>query len=330
MRVAINGFGRIGRQVFQGLLERGIEVVGVNDITDAGTLAHLLKYDSNYGRFPGTVEVEGNALRVNGKKLLVSAEPDPARLPWKQWGVDLVVEATGRFRDRASAEKHLEAGARWVVLTAPAKEPDITVVLGANDDQLNPTRQRIISNASCTTNCLALVVRVLHERFGIAEALMNTVHAYTNDQRLLDLPHRDLRRARAAALSIIPTTTGAARSIAEIFPELKGKIDGMAFRVPVSTVSALDLVAHLRKPASVDDLREAFKEYAEGPLAGLLAVSEEPLVSVDFKKDPHSAIVDVPSLMSVGSLARVVAWYDNEWGYSMRVADLVARIAEHA
>ncbi len=322
MRVGINGFGRIGRQVFRILLDKGIEVALVNDLTDNKTLAHLLKYDSNYGRFPGEVAYDDEHIIVNGKKVKATAEPDPEKLPWGELGVDIVVEATGHFRDRKGAEKHLKAGAQKVIITAPAKEPDITVVIGVNHKELRP-EHKIISNASCTTNSLAPVMKVLEERFGVERALMTTVHSYTNDQRILDLPHKDLRRARAAAVNIIPTTTGAAVATALTLPSLKGKFDGMSLRVPTPTGSISDIVALLKREVTAEEVNAALKEAAEGELKGILEYSEEELVRTDIVMNPHSSIVDGKLTKALGPLVKVFAWYDNEWGYANRVADLV-------
>ncbi len=322
MRVGINGFGRIGRQVFRILLDKGIEVALVNDLTDNKTLAHLLKYDSNYGRFPGEVAYDDEHIIVNGKKVKATAEPDPEKLPWGELGVDIVVEATGHFRDRKGAEKHLKAGAQKVIITAPAKEPDITVVIGVNHKELKP-EHKIISNASCTTNSLAPVMKVLEERFGVERALMTTVHSYTNDQRILDLPHKDLRRARAAAVNIIPTTTGAAVATALTLPSLKGKFDGMSLRVPTPTGSISDIVALLKREVTAEEVNAALKEAAEGELKGILEYSEEELVRTDIVMNPHSSIVDGKLTKALGPLVKVFAWYDNEWGYANRVADLV-------
>ena len=326
VKVGINGFGRIGRNAFKAALEKNasFEVVAINDLTDAATLAHLLKYDSCFGKFDGEVEVKDDALVVNGKEIKVLAERDPANLPWKDLGVDVVLESTGLFTARDKASKHLDAGAKKVVISAPAKNEDITIVMGVNEDKYDPANHHVISNASCTTNCLAPFAKVLHENFGIKKGLMTTVHSYTNDQRILDLPHKDLRRARAAALSIIPTTTGAARAVALVLPELKGKLNGFAMRVPTPTVSVVDLVAELEKPATAEEINAALKEAAEGSMKGILGYEEEPLVSIDFKGDSRSSIVDALSTMVIdGTLAKVVAWYDNEWGYSCRIADLI-------
>jgi len=331
IRVGINGFGRIGRNAFKAALSKysnDIEFVAINDLTDAATLAHLLKYDSCYGKFDGEVVAKDNSLVVNGKEIKILAEKDPANLPWKDLGVDIVIESTGLFTSRDKAEKHIQGGAKKVIITAPAKNEDITVVMGVNEDKYDPANHHVISNASCTTNCLAPVAKVLHQKFGIRKGLMTTVHSYTNDQRILDLPHKDLRRARAAALSIIPTTTGAAKAVALVLPELKGKLNGFAMRVPTPTVSVVDLVAELEKPTTAEEINAALKEAAEGPMKGILGYEEEPLVSIDFKQDPRSSIVDALSTMVIeGNLAKVVAWYDNEWGYSNRVADLIMYIA---
>ncbi|MGI6189278.1 MAG: type I glyceraldehyde-3-phosphate dehydrogenase [Clostridiales bacterium] len=327
VRVGINGFGRIGRNAFKAALEKNaqnIEFVAINDLTDAATLAHLLKYDSCFGKFDAEVEVKEDALVVNGKEIKVLAERDPANLPWKDLGVDIVLESTGLFTARDKASKHIDAGAKKVVISAPAKNEDITIVMGVNEDKYDPANHHVISNASCTTNCLAPFAKVLHDKFGIKKGLMTTVHSYTNDQRILDLPHKDLRRARAAALSIIPTTTGAARAVALVLPELKGKLNGFAMRVPTPTVSVVDLVAELEKPTTAEEINAAMKEAAEGPMKGILGYEEEPLVSIDFKGDSRSSIVDGLSTMVIdGNMAKVVSWYDNEWGYSCRIIDLI-------
>jgi len=332
VKVGINGFGRVGRQSFKAILERHpqeLEVVAINDITDVATNAHLLKYDSNYGRFPGTVEVRGNDLVVNGKAIRVFAERDPAAIPWNSVGVDIVVESTGLFTQADKARAHLTGGAKKVVITAPAKDPDVTIVLGVNEEVYDPVKHTIISNASCTTNGLAPMVKVLQDTFGIIKGMMCTVHSYTNTQRLLDLPTKDLRDARAAALNIVPSSTGAARALALVIPELKGKTDGNAYRVPTPTVSIVEFVALLKRPTTVEEINDAFRRAAATPrLKGILTVSDEPLVSMDLKGDSHSSIVDAASTMVVdGDLVKVAAWYDNEWGYSCRVADLVAYIA---
>ncbi|MFO7296438.1 MAG: type I glyceraldehyde-3-phosphate dehydrogenase, partial [Clostridia bacterium] len=302
VRVGINGFGRIGRNAFKAALDKygnDIEFVAINDLTDAATLAHLLKYDSCYGKFNGEVVAKEDSLVVNGKEIKILAEKDPANLPWKDLGVDIVIESTGLFTSRDKAVKHIEGGAKKVIITAPAKNEDITVVMGVNEDKYDPANHHIISNASCTTNCLAPVAKVLHQKFGIKKGLMTTVHSYTNDQRILDLPHRDLRRARAAALSIIPTTTGAAKAVALVLPELKGKLNGFAMRVPTPTVSVVDFVAELEKPTTAEEINAALKEAAEGPMKGILGYEEEPLVSIDFKQDPRSSIVDALSTMVI-------------------------------
>ncbi|MCC7353671.1 MAG: type I glyceraldehyde-3-phosphate dehydrogenase [Anaerolineae bacterium] len=332
VRIGINGFGRIGRQSLKAILERQphLEVVATNDITDTATNAHLLRYDSNYGRFPGSVEVSGNDLVVNGKRIKVFAEKDPSKLPWKDLGVDIVIESTGLFTDKEKAQVHITSGgAKKVIISAPAKGEDITMVLGVNDGMYDPAKHHIISNASCTTNCLAPTAKVVHDSFGIVKALMTTIHAYTNDQRILDLPHKDLRRARAAALSIIPTTTGAAKAVALVIPDLKGKFHGYAMRVPTSTVSVVDLTCELQRPATAEEVNAAFKTASQGSLKGILGYEEEPLVSVDFKGDDRSGIVDAELTMVIGNnLLKVVSWYDNEWGYSCRVADLCAFLAK--
>ncbi|MCZ7557239.1 MAG: type I glyceraldehyde-3-phosphate dehydrogenase [Bacteroidia bacterium] len=326
IKVGINGFGRIGRLVFRRALEiGGFDFVSINDLTDAATLAHLLKYDSVHGRFKGTVEVDGNDLIINGDRLRITAERDPNNLEWTD--VDVVIEATGIFLTREVLSTHLKNGAKFVVLTVPAKdEIDATVVLGVNDGILTGN-EKIISNASCTTNCLAPMVKVLHDAFGVDRGLMTTVHSYTNDQRLLDLPHKDLRRARAAATNIIPTTTGAARTVGKVIPELKGKLDGFALRVPTPDGSITDFVAVLQRDASVDEINAAMKAAAEGPMKGILEYTEDPIVSSDIIGNPHSVIFDAKSTMSSGNLVKVVGWYDNEFGYSCRVVDLVKKIA---
>jgi glyceraldehyde 3-phosphate dehydrogenase len=330
VRIGINGFGRIGRQIFRIAWENhpdDLEVVAVNDLTDAPTLAHLLKYDTNYGRFPADIEVRDGTFVVDGKDVKVFAQRDPAQLPWKDLGVDIVVESTGLFTDGKKAAVHRQAGgAQKVIITAPAKPADsvdLTVVLGVNDRDYDRNKHHVISNASCTTNCLAPVAKVLHENFGIRRGLMTTIHAYTNDQRILDLQHKDLRRARAAALNIIPTTTGAARAVALVIPELKGKFDGFALRVPTATVSIVDFVGELEQEVTKEQVNDTFRAAAEGSLKGILGYTEEPLVSIDLKGDERSSIVDGP-LTNVmgGNLVKVVAWYDNEWGYSCRVVDL--------
>lgn len=323
VRLGINGFGRIGRNVFRAALNHPeIEVVAVNDLTDAATLAHLLKYDSVHGICRGEVEAVDDGFIVNGRKVKVFSEKDPGKLPWGELGVEIVVESTGRFTAREDAAKHLESGAKKVLISAPAKNEDITIVMGVNEDKYEPAQHKVISCASCTTNCLAPVVKVLHNRFGIVRGLMTTVHSYTNDQQILDLPHKDLRRARAAALSIIPTTTGAAKAVALVLPELKGKLNGMAMRVPTPNVSVVDLVAELSRPATKEEINNALKEAAQGELKGIMDYCEVPLVSRDFNGNSHSSIVDALSTMVIdGILVKVVAWYDNEWGYSNRVVD---------
>ncbi len=329
-KVGINGFGRIGRLVLRAavLKEADLEFVAVNDITDARTLGHLLKYDSVHGPFPGEVQVKGDSLVVEGREIKVLSVREPAELPWKDLGVEIVVESTGLFTQRDKAAGHLAAGAKKVVISAPAKGPDITIVMGVNHTEYDPGKHHVISNASCTTNCLAPVAKVLLERFGMKRGLMTTVHAYTNDQRILDLPHRDLRRARAAALSMIPTTTGAAVAVSLVLPQLKGKMDGMAIRVPTPNVSLVDLVAELEKETSTDEVNAAFREAAEGELKGILGYTEEPLVSVDFNGNMLSSIVDGLSTRVIeGRMAKVLAWYDNEMGYSARIIDLLEYIA---
>ena len=304
-----------------------IDTVAINDLTDAKTLAHLLKYDSTYGRFDGTVKVDGNAIVVNGKKIKITSIKNPAELPWRELGVEVVIESTGLFRKRDQAAKHLEAGAKKVIISAPAPDPDLTIVLGVNDKDYDSEKHHIISNASCTTNCLAPVVKVLHENFGIEKGLMTTIHSYTNDQRILDLPHSDLRRARAAALSMIPTTTGAAKAVTMVLPELKGKIDGMAIRVPTPNVSVVDFVASVGKDTTAEEVNNALKTAAEGELKGILKFEVLPLVSCDFLNNPHSSIVDgLSTMVAAGNLVKVLSWYDNEWGYSVRLVDLVPHL----
>jgi len=330
VRVGINGFGRIGRNIMRASLgSRDIDFVAVNDLTNAATLAHLLKYDSILGNLQADIRASGDKISVDKDEFKVLSVKDPAQLPWKDLGVDIVFESTGLFTDRDSAAKHLTAGAKKVVITAPAKKPDLTVVLGVNEEKYDPKTHHIISNASCTTNCLAPVAKVLHERYRIRKGWMTTVHSYTNDQNLLDLPHKDLRRARAAALSIIPTTTGAAVAVGEVLPELKGCLDGIAMRVPTPNVSVVDLAAILDKQTSAAEVNAAFQEAAKGPLKGLMQYVEEPLVSVDFKGNAHSSIVDAQytSVMG-GDFVKVLAWYDNEWGYSNRCVDLVRYLAK--
>ena len=324
-KVAINGFGRIGRNVLRAFLESNadIEFVAINDITDSKTLAHLLKYDSIYGILEGDVGFDENSISLSGKKVRVFSERNPGSIPWGDVGAQIVVESTGFFASREKAAAHLGDSVEKVIISAPAKGPDITVCLGVNDDKYDSNQHSVISNASCTTNCLAPVAKVLHEQFGIQEGLMTTVHSYTNDQKILDLPHSDLRRARAAALSMIPTTTGAAVAVTLVLPELKGKLDGMAIRVPTATVSLVDLTANLEKSVSSEDVRNSLKEAAQGKLKGILYYSEEPLVSIDFSRNPHSSIVDGPFVKTIsGNLVKVLAWYANEWGYSNRVVEL--------
>ena len=330
-KIGINGFGRIGRQVFKACLERhpsDIEVVAVNDLADSKTNAHLLKYDTTYGRFPGTVEVSDGHLVVNERAVRVFAERDPAQIPWGEVGAEMVVESTGIFTDASKAAAHMHDTVRKVVISAPATGEDLTIVLGVNEDKYDPAQHSVLSNASCTTNCVAPMAKVLHETFGIEKALMSTVHAYTNDQRILDVVHSDLRRARAAAENIIPTTTGAARAVGVVLPELNGKIHGLAYRVPVATGSIIDLTATLAVDASVEEINAAFKAAADGPLNGILQVCDEPLVSSDFKEDPHSCSIDSSITMSLGgNMVKVMGWYDNEWGYSCRTSDLCAFLA---
>ncbi|HEY3079539.1 MAG TPA: type I glyceraldehyde-3-phosphate dehydrogenase [Chloroflexota bacterium] len=327
VRVGVNGFGRIGRQVVKAILERHpseVELVAVNDLATPEENAHLFKYDSNYGVYPGTVEARDGHIVVGGRSIRVLAERDPAQLPWADLGVQVVVESTGRFTDASKAAVHLAAGARKVVITAPAKNEDLTIVLGVNQDAYDPARHHVISNASCTTNCLAPVAKVINDHFGIERGLMTTVHSYTNDQRILDVVHDDPRRARSAAMNIIPTSTGAARAVALVIPELRGKFHGLAMRVPTSTVSMVDFVADLEREATAEDVNAVLRDAAGAELKGILSFSEEPLVSSDFRGNPASSIVDGPLTMSIGgNMIKVMAWYDNEWGYSCRVADLV-------
>ena len=331
-RIGINGFGRIGRQSLKAIIERhpqDLEVVAINDITDTQTNAHLLKYDSTYGRFPGEVQATENSLVVNGHKIQVVAQRDPAQIPWADFGVDIVIESTGLFTDASKASAHLKGGAKKVIISAPAKGEDLTIVLGVNENVYDPAKHTIISNASCTTNCLAPAAKVLNDAFGIERGMMNTIHSYTNDQRILDQVHKDLRRARTAGANIIPTTTGAARALALVIPELKGRFDGMSLRVPTVTVSVVDFVAIIRKEATKEQLNQAFKDAATGPLKGILDYTDEPLVSTDFRGDAHSSIIDGDSTMVLGgNMVKVLAWYDNEWGYSSRVADLAQFIAQ--
>ncbi len=332
IRAAINGFGRIGRNVLRSAKQSGqtgIDFVAVNDLTDSATLAHLLRYDSVHGRYPGKVEVTDAGLRVDGDEIKVLSERDPGALPWGELGVDIVIEATGRFTDRASAAKHLAAGAKKVIISAPAKQEDVTVVLGVNEGKYDAANHHVISNASCTTNCLAPVVKVIADTFGFRHGLMTTIHSYTNDQNILDLPHKDMRRARAAAMSMIPTTTGAAKATGLVLPEVAGRIDGMAIRVPTPDVSIVDLVCQVEKDVTEDEVNAAFRAAASGPMKGILAVSDEPLVSIDYTGDPHSSTVDsLSTAVMDGRMVKVLAWYDNEWGYSSRVVDLVGYVGE--
>jgi len=332
IKVGINGFGRIGRNVFKALLKNysdELEVVAINDLTDASTLAHLLKYDSLYGIFDGKVEAKENSIIVNSKEIKIYAERDPKNIPWGKEGVDIVLECTGLFRDAEKAKAHIEGGAKKVLISAPAKNEDITIVLGVNEEQYDSAKHNIISNASCTTNCLAPFAKILDKEFGIVEGLMTTIHSYTNDQKILDAPHSDLRRARAAAESMIPTTTGAAKAVALVLPQLKGKLNGMAVRVPTPTVSITDLVCTVAKDATIEEINAAFKKASENEMKGILGFSEEPLVSVDYRGDERSSIVDGLSTMVIGKrLVKVVSWYDNEWGYSNRLADLAKYVAD--
>jgi len=328
-KVAINGFGRIGRNVFRAASDASdIEIVAINDLTDAGTLAHLLKYDSVHGTYDGEVGYDGEALVVNGRKIRILKEKDPAALPWNQLGVDIAIESTGRFTNREDADRHLQAGARKVVISAPGKNADLTVCMGVNEDQYDPTAHHVVSNASCTTNCLAPVAKVLMERFGIIKGMMTTIHSYTNDQQILDLPHKDLRRARAAALSMIPTTTGAAKAVGLVLPQLKGKLDGMAVRVPTPNVSLIDLVVETQKSTTIEEVNATLKMAAEGGLKGILEYCEVPLVSRDFNGTSASSTIDAGSTNVIGgNMVKVLSWYDNEWGYSNRLLDLVTHIA---
>lgn len=330
VRVGINGFGRVGRLVFRaGMAKQDLQFVAVNDLTDAKTIAHLVKYDSVYGRYNGNVGAKGDAIVVDGSEVKVLAIREPRELPWKEFGVDVVLESTGRFTDRESASKHLEAGAKKVVISAPAKNADKTLIIGVNEKEYDPRLHHILSMGSCTTNCLAPIAKVLNEEFGIEYGLMTTTHAYTNDQVILDFPHKDLRRARSAALSLIPTTTGAAVALSLVIPELEGKLDGMAIRVPTPTVSVIDLVASLKKSATADSVNTAFRKYAEKQMKGILAVSDEPLVSVDYTGSAYSSTVDALSTKVVGgNLVKVLSWYDNEWGFSTRMAEFLAYISQ--
>ncbi|HPC30128.1 MAG TPA: type I glyceraldehyde-3-phosphate dehydrogenase [bacterium] len=331
MRVAINGFGRIGRLVLRAAIEQNVkdfEIVAFNDIADVKTNAHLFKYDSNYGIFQGTVEVKDSEIAINGKPYKVLVEKNPKNLPWKALNIDVVVESTGLFTEAEKAKAHIEAGAKKVVITAPAKGEDVMIVIGVNDSLYDPLKHNIISNASCTTNCLAPMVKVLDDNFGVIRGLMTTVHSYTNDQRILDLPHKDLRRARAGAISMIPTTTGAAKAIGKIIPKLNGKLNGLSLRVPTPTVSIVDFVAQTEKKIDAQTINEAFKKSAEGAMKGILEYCEEPLVSKDFVKNTHSCIFDAPSTYVIDDLVKVFGWYDNEWGYSCRIVDLLKLISE--
>jgi glyceraldehyde 3-phosphate dehydrogenase len=331
VRVGINGFGRIGRQSLKALIERApdIEVVAVNDLVDTSLNALLFKHDSTYGAYPGTVDHTDSSLIVDGREIKVLKERDPGALPWGDLGVDIVLESTGLFTDAEKARAHITAGARKVIISAPAKGEDITIVLGVNQDRYDPATHDIISNASCTTNCLAPAAKVVHDNWTIERGLMNTIHSYTNDQRILDVAHKDPRRARAAGLNIIPTTTGAAKALALVIPDLKGKFDGFSLRVPTPTVSVVDFTADLARPTTVEEVNAAFREAAAGPLKGILGVSDEPLVSTDFRGDERSSIVDAASTMVIGgTMVKVIAWYDNEWGYSCRVADLISFVAK--
>jgi glyceraldehyde 3-phosphate dehydrogenase len=326
-KIGINGFGRIGRLVLKAISQHykdKLEVAVVNDLTDAATNAHMLKYDSTYGIYPGKVEAKENAIVVDGRTTRVIAERDPAKIPWKDYGVEIVIESTGLFTDATKAAAHLQGGAKKVIISAPAKNQDLTVVMGVNENMYDGTKHHIISNASCTTNCFAPMVKVLHENFGVTRGLLSTIHAYTNDQRLLDMYHKDLRRARAAAVNIVPTTTGAAKAVSEVLPEMKGKLHGVALRVPVITVSLCDFVADLDKEATAEQINQAFQAAAKGKLKGILEYCQEELVSSDFKGNPHSSIFDAPSTMVLGgNMVKLLAWYDNEWGYSCRLADLI-------
>lgn len=332
VRIGINGFGRIGRQVLKAMMEKypnDLEVVAFNDLDAPATMAHLFKYDSNYGRFDGSIEVLSDGLKINGQTIKAFAEKDPTNLPWGSLGVDIVIESTGKFTSADKAKAHLDAGAKKVIISAPAKGEDITIVVGVNDGLYDSSKHNIVSNASCTTNCLAPAAKIVHDNFTIKRALMTTIHAYTNDQKILDMPHKDLRRARAAALSMIPTTTGAAKAVALVIPDLKGKFDGLAVRVPTPTVSLVDFVADVEKETTTEALHAAFKKAAAGPLKGILGVSEEPLVSIDFKGDDRSSIVDLlATSVFQGTMVKVMTWYDNEWGYSVRTADLAKLMAD--
>ena len=331
VRVGINGFGRIGRQSLKALIERApdVEVVAVNDLVDVPTNALLFKHDSTYGAYPGEVSHTDDAVVIDGKSIKVLQIADPTQLPWGDLGIDIVIESTGRFTDASKAQAHIEAGAKKVIISAPAKGEDVTIVLGVNENVYDAAKHNIISNASCTTNCLAPAAKVVHDNWVIKRGLMNTIHSYTNDQKILDVAHKDPRRARAAALNIIPTTTGAAKAISLVIPDLKGKFDGFSLRVPTPTVSVVDFTAELEKDVTLEELNQAFRDAAAGPMAGILGASDDPLVSTDFRGDPRSSIIDLPSNMVLGgNLIKVIAWYDNEWGYSCRVADLTKFVAE--
>jgi len=331
-KVGINGFGRIGRLVLRSIKQcqdDNLEVVAVNDLADTKTNAHLLKWDSNYGRYPGEVEAKGDAIVVDGKEIKVISERNPGDIAWRDYGVDIVIESTGLFTDATKAAAHLQGGAKKVIISAPAKNEDITIVLGVNEDSYDPTKHKVISNASCTTNGIAPAVKVLHQNFGVSKGLMTTIHSYTNDQVILDTYHKDLRRARAAAMSIIPTTTGAAKVVTQVIPELKGRIHGLAFRVPTATVSVIDFVAELDKEVTVEQVNQALQTACSGPLAGIMEYCSAELVSIDFKGNPASSIIDAPSTMVIGgNMVKILTWYDNEWGYSCRLADLAAYIVD--
>jgi glyceraldehyde 3-phosphate dehydrogenase len=325
IRVGINGFGRIGRAFLRASRGQGVfSIVAINDLTDAKTLAHLLKYDSVHGIFGADVKAGDKSVIVDGEEIKILAVTEPEKLPWKDFGVDIVIESTGRFTDKPSAAKHIDAGAKWVIISAPAKEPDVTICMGVNEETLDPGKHKVISNASCTTNCLAPVAKVIHSEFKIVKGLMTTIHSYTNDQRILDLPHKDLRRARAAAMSMIPTTTGAAKAVGLVLPDLKGKLNGLSIRVPTPNVSLVDIVAEVSRDVTVEEVNAALKKAAEGPMKGVLQYSEEPLVSIDLNGNDHSAIVDSKLTMTIeAKMVKVLAWYDNEWGYSSRLRDLI-------
>ena len=331
-KIGINGFGRIGRLTLRAVNQYHsgkLEIAAINDLTDTKTNAHLLKWDSNYGRYAGKVEASEDSIIVDDKEIKVLSERDPGKIPWQDYGIDIEIESTGLFTDATKAAAHLQGGAKKVLISAPARNEDITIVLGVNEDQYDPQRHNIVSNASCTTNCIAPLVKVLHQNFGVNKGFMTTIHAYTNDQRIMDMFHRDLRRARAAAMNIILTTTGAARAVGVVIPELKGRLNGLAFRVPVSTVSVVDFVADLDQEVTVEQINQAFQAAAEGPLNGILEYCQEQLVSIDFKGNPASSIIDAPGIMVIGTnMVKVLAWYDNEWGYSCRLADLAAYVAD--